>query len=72
MTVGMVSEVRQLLLSMRKLNLCDTRLLSSRKLASIVLKHRMEMLQCLSKKKKNSYFTSLHIYMTVYKSFRQF
>lgn len=50
MTVGMVSEVKQLLLSVRKLNLCDTCLLSSRKLACIVLKHRMEMLRCLLSK----------------------
>lgn len=47
MAVGMVSKVRQLLLSVKKLNLCDTRLLSSRKLACVVFKHRMEMLQCL-------------------------
>lgn len=52
MTVGMLSEVRQLLLSVRKLNLCDTCLLSSRKLACIVLKHRMEMLQCLLSKSR--------------------
>lgn len=61
MTVGMVSEVRQLLLSMRKLNLCDTRLLSSRKLASIVLKHRMQMLQCLLKK-KNPFYVPTYLY----------
>ena len=43
-TMGMGSEVRQLLLSVRKLNLCDNRLLSSRKLACIVFNHRMECL----------------------------
>ena len=41
-TIGMGSEVRQLLLSVRKLNLCDNRLLSSGKLACIVFNQRME------------------------------
>ena len=50
MTMGMVSEVKQLLLSVRKLNLCDTYFLPSRKLACIVLKHSVEMLQYLLSK----------------------
>ena len=66
--VGMVSEVRQLLLSMRKLNLYDTCLLSSRKLACVVLKHRMEMLVFI----KQIHFMSLHICVIVCKSFRQY